>query len=97
MNYFSTKSIRYKYQLLALSFACKAPENPAAKAQAYRTLARLVGRENLHRRQLWQLLANEQQVSVDRVQESWRALHREQVVCGGLVEAKPDLWEPKTC
>ncbi|HEY2734454.1 MAG TPA: DUF1318 domain-containing protein [Polyangiales bacterium] len=60
-------------------------------------LARLVGRENLHRRQLWQLLANEQQVSVDRVQESWRGLHREQVVCGGLVEAKENVWEPKTC
>ncbi|HEX4352470.1 MAG TPA: DUF1318 domain-containing protein [Polyangiales bacterium] len=60
-------------------------------------LAHLVGRENLHRRQLWQLMASEQQVSVDRVQDTWRALHREQVVCGGLVEAKEDLWEPKTC
>jgi uncharacterized protein YdbL (DUF1318 family) len=60
-------------------------------------LTRLVGRENLHRRQLWQLMAKERQVSVERVQEAWRGLHREQVVCGGLVETSESAWGPKPC
>jgi hypothetical protein len=60
-------------------------------------LARLVGRENLHRRQLWQLMAAERQVGVDRVQATWRALHRERVVCGGLVETSASVWGPKSC
>ncbi|HTV20092.1 MAG TPA: DUF1318 domain-containing protein [Polyangiaceae bacterium] len=60
-------------------------------------MARLLGRENLHRRQLWQLLANERQVSTERVQPVWREHHLEQVVCGGLVEAAEGRWEPKSC
>jgi hypothetical protein len=60
-------------------------------------LVRLVGRENLHRRQLWQLMANERKVSLDRVQEAWGALHREQVTCGGLIETSDAVWEPKSC
>jgi len=60
-------------------------------------LTRLVGRENLHRRQIWQLLAREQQVTVERATEAWRVLHLEQVVCGGLVEKGADVWEPKSC
>jgi hypothetical protein len=59
-------------------------------------MARLLGRENLHRRQLWQLLASERKVGVERVQPVWRQLHLEQVVCGGLVEAGAG-WGPKTC
>jgi len=60
-------------------------------------LTRLVGRENLHRRQLWQLVAKDRQVSVERVQEAWRSLHRQQVVCGGLVETASSEWGPKQC
>src|SRR5690606_17802407 len=49
-------------------------------------LARVVARENLHRRQLWQLLAREHRTSPERVLELWREPHLEQVVCGGLIE-----------
>ncbi|MET0340631.1 MAG: DUF1318 domain-containing protein [Polyangiales bacterium] len=60
-------------------------------------LARLVGRENLHRRQLWELLARQSQRSVEQAQAAWRTLHLEQVVCGGLVETAPGVWKAKTC
>ena len=60
-------------------------------------MARLLGRENLHRRQLWQLLAKERQVSADSVPPVWRELHLGQVVCGGLVESAEGRWEPKAC
>jgi hypothetical protein len=60
-------------------------------------MARLLGRENLHRRQLWQLLAKERQVSVERVQPVWRELHVEQVVCGGLMQSADGSWGPKAC
>jgi hypothetical protein len=60
-------------------------------------MARLLGRENLHRRQLWQLLARERQLGVERVQPVWRELHLEQVVCGGLIESAAGGWEPKSC
>jgi hypothetical protein len=60
-------------------------------------MARLLGRENLHRRQLWRLLASTRQVSVDRVQPAWREQHLEQVVCGGLVEGADGGWGPKAC
>jgi Protein of unknown function (DUF1318) len=60
-------------------------------------MARLLGRENLHRRQLWQLMASERKVSVDRVQPVWRELHLAQVVCGGLVETDGGSWSPKSC
>jgi hypothetical protein len=60
-------------------------------------LTRLLGRENLHRRQLWQLLANERKTGIDRVQPVWRELHLAQVVCGGLVESAEGSWGPKSC
>lgn len=59
-------------------------------------LARVLGRENLHRRQLWELLAREQRVSLTQVREAWRAPHLEQVVCNGLIETDSG-WEPKPC
>jgi hypothetical protein len=59
-------------------------------------LARVLGRENLHRRQYWELLAKERKASVERVRELWRPLHLEQVVCGGWVEASAG-WEQKSC
>jgi Protein of unknown function (DUF1318) len=60
-------------------------------------MARLIGRENLHRRQLWQLLASERKLNVERVQPVWRELHAQQVVCGGLVEVGSGSWGPKSC
>lgn len=60
-------------------------------------LARLIGRENLHRRQLWQLIARESNVSADKAQAEWRTLHLEQVICRGLVETRASVWEPKSC
>ena len=60
-------------------------------------LVRVIGRENLHRRQLWQLLASERNANGERARQVWRKLHVEQVVCGGLVEARRDSWGPKSC
>jgi hypothetical protein len=60
-------------------------------------MARLIGRENLHRRQLWQLLASERNVAVDSIPPVWRELHFEQVVCDGLVESSTGVWGPKSC
>jgi hypothetical protein len=59
-------------------------------------LARVIGRENLHRRQLWELLARDGAASVERVRVLWRAQHLEQVQCGGLVESAGS-WGPKPC
>ena len=60
-------------------------------------MARLIGRENLHRRQLWQLMASERNVNIERVQPLWRELHLEQVVCDGLIETSAGSWGPKPC
>lgn len=60
-------------------------------------LARLVGRENLHRRQLWELLARQTQRTIAEAQSAWRTVHLEQVVCGGLIEVAPGEWKAKTC
>jgi len=60
-------------------------------------LVRVIGRENLHRRQLWQMLASERDADLERARRVWRKLHVEQVVCGGLVESSRDSWGPKPC
>jgi hypothetical protein len=60
-------------------------------------MTRLLGRENLHRRQAWQLMASQRKIGVERVQPVWRDLHVAQVVCGGLVEAQSGSWGPKSC
>ena len=60
-------------------------------------MARLLGRENLHRRQLWQMLASERDADIERARRVWRKLHVEQVVCGGLVESARNSWGPKPC
>jgi hypothetical protein len=59
-------------------------------------LARVIGRENLHRRQLWELLARERSASSEQVRLLWRVQHLEQVLCGSLVETAAG-WEPKSC
>jgi hypothetical protein len=60
-------------------------------------LVRVIGRENLHRRQIWQLLASERNASLERARRLWQELHLEQVVCGGLVESAAQHWGPKSC
>lgn len=60
-------------------------------------MARLIGRENLHRRQLWQLLARQRGARVEDVRQLWRELHVQQVVCGGWLETSPGVWEAKEC
>jgi hypothetical protein len=60
-------------------------------------LVRLIGRENLHRRQLWQLLATERKANVDRARVLWRERHAEEIVCGGLMESPRDNWGAKPC
>lgn len=72
------------------------PEDCVGAADATE-MARLLGRENLHRRQLWELMAKDREVSVERVQPVWRELHVEQVVCGGLLEQSPGSWGTKSC
>jgi hypothetical protein len=60
-------------------------------------LARVLGRENLHRRQLWQLIASERRTSIEAVRDVWQELHLAQVVCGGLMETRGGSWAPKAC
>jgi hypothetical protein len=60
-------------------------------------LTRVIGRENLHRRQLWQLLASERKLNIDQVREVWREVHLAQVVCGGLIETADAGWKAKAC
>ena len=72
------------------------PEECVGTADATE-MARLIGRENLHRRQLWQLLASQQSVGIDNVSPTWRELHLAQVVCDGLVETSAGAWGPKSC
>jgi uncharacterized protein DUF1318 len=60
-------------------------------------LTRVIGRENLHRRQLWQLIASERKANVEQVREVWRELHVQQVVCGGLIETADAGWKAKSC
>jgi len=61
-------------------------------------LTRLVGRINVHRRQIWTLVAQRSPgTSEARAREQWQQLHMQRVVCGGQVQAKGGGWEAKTC
>ncbi|MCA9529828.1 MAG: DUF1318 domain-containing protein [Myxococcales bacterium] len=61
-------------------------------------VAQLVGRENVHRRQVWRYLeARAPKTDPGRVREQWRSAHLQQVVCGGLVEGPEGKWAPKSC
>lgn len=61
-------------------------------------VARLVGRENVHRRQVWEhLAAAEAPASVAEARAAWRPAHLDAVVCGALVEVSEGTWEPKPC
>lgn len=61
-------------------------------------LARLVARENLHRRQVWEFLSTRAEGrSVEAAGAAWREVHLQRVPCGALVEARPGQWGPKEC
>ena len=61
-------------------------------------LTRVVERTNLHRRQLWRLIQKRQpDAPEERIRKTWRAIHLEQVVCGGLIQTGTDSWEKKKC
>jgi uncharacterized protein YdbL (DUF1318 family) len=61
-------------------------------------LTRLVGRINVHRRQIWTFIAQRSPGTGEaQAREQWRALHMQRVVCGGQVQAKGGGWEVKTC
>lgn len=61
-------------------------------------VARLVGRENVHRRQVWEVLAAEEPgATVEQARAAWRPVHLDAVVCGALVETAEGAWAAKTC
>ncbi len=60
-------------------------------------MTRLLGRENLHRRQIWQLAASERGAAVRQAQQAWRTVHLERVVCKGLIQIDAQLWKAKEC
>ena len=77
--------------LVARADDCRADVDPDE-------LARLVARENLHRRQVWEFLSTRAEGrSVEAAGAAWREVHLLRVPCGALVEAQPGQWGPKEC
>lgn len=61
-------------------------------------LARVVGRENMHRRQIWRVIAKKRPgAAEDVIRQEWRRVHLERVVCGGWIETDAGKWEAKPC
>jgi len=61
-------------------------------------MARIVGRANLHRRQIWQVIGKQRpQASEDQIRRTWREIHLKRVVCGGRIEVAEGSWEKKKC
>jgi len=59
---------------------------------------RAVERANLHRRQLWQVVAKHQPgASEEKTRLTWRTHHLKRVVCGGLIQQEDGKWEEKKC
>ncbi|HET6418475.1 MAG TPA: hypothetical protein VFG22_19415 [Polyangiales bacterium] len=60
-------------------------------------LLRVAGRNNLHRRQVWEYLASRRpDQSAVLARDAWRSVHLEQVRCGAWIE-KDGAWAQKTC
>ncbi len=58
---------------------------------------RILGRANLHRRQVWRYLAEQRpEASPAQIRAAWRKNHVERVVCGGLLETDGQ-WKAKPC
>ncbi len=60
-------------------------------------MTRLLGRENLHRRQIWQLAASERGAEVAQAQHAWRTIHLKRIVCKGLIQIDAQVWKAKEC
>jgi len=59
---------------------------------------RILGRANLHRRQVWRYLAEQRpKASPEQIRQTWRKLYLEQVVCDGLVQSDDGAWSKKSC
>ena len=73
------------------------PENCGERINATE-MTRIIGRANLHRRQLWRLVQRRRpQVTESQIRSQWRHWHLQQVVCGGWVEQSDGVWNKKTC
>jgi len=60
-------------------------------------LLQAAGRNNLHRRQIWEYLATKTtNRSTVEVRDAWRSVHLEQVRCGAWIE-EDGVWTQKTC
>lgn len=61
-------------------------------------VGRLSARENLHRRQVWEFLAERSSgTTTDQARVTWRELHLMRVPCGALVELRAGAWTEKEC
>lgn len=61
-------------------------------------VARLVGRINVHRRQIWTYVAAQSpNTTEDQARDRWIVLHMQRVVCGAQVQDEAGRWEPKPC
>jgi len=61
-------------------------------------MARIVGRANLHRRQIWQVIGKQRpSATEEQIRSTWRELHLKRVVCQGRVETAEGVWEKKKC
>lgn len=61
-------------------------------------VGRLSARENLHRRQVWEFLAEQSPGrTTDEARVAWRELHLMRVPCGALVELRAGSWTEKEC
>lgn len=61
-------------------------------------VGRLSARENLHRRQVWEFLAERSPGrTTEEARVAWRELHLMRVPCGALVELRAGTWSEKEC
>lgn len=61
-------------------------------------VGRLSARENLHRRQVWEFLAERSPGrTTEQARVAWRELHLMRVPCGALVELRAGDWSEKEC
>jgi len=74
------------------------PETPCTAEPEPGEVARLVGRANVHRRQVWAYLEEQSpDAAPDEVRDQWREVHLERVVCGAPIQESDGGWAPKEC
>jgi hypothetical protein len=61
-------------------------------------MAKVVGRANLHRRQIWQVIGKQRpKATEEQIRSAWREVHLKRVVCQGRIEVAEGSWEKKKC